>query len=92
MSQNAWYFDKIYNAIFVRGALVLGRIFWKRGDEGTIDRFGPDGLSKASGDVFQMIKAAQTGLIYHYVWVMLAGVVFFLGWVLYQNNILGVLF
>src|SRR3546814_19186141 len=40
-----WYFDELYDALFVRPAFALGRFFWKRGDEGTIDRFGPDGVA-----------------------------------------------
>jgi NADH-quinone oxidoreductase subunit L len=38
---NKWFFDEIYNVFFVRPSMWLGRFFWKRGDEGTIDRFGP---------------------------------------------------
>src|SRR3712207_8291956 len=42
-----WFFDELYNVVFVRPAVGLGRIFWKRGDEGAIDRFGPDGAAAA---------------------------------------------
>src|SRR5690606_17128953 len=42
---NKWYFDELYQLIFVRPAMWLGRVFWKKGDEGTIDRFGPDGAA-----------------------------------------------
>ena len=44
---NKWYFDEIYDVVFVRPAMWLGRFFWKSGDEGTIDRFGPDGVAAA---------------------------------------------
>ena len=40
---NKWYFDEIYNFLFVRPAFAIGRLLWQRGDEGTIDRFGPNG-------------------------------------------------
>src|SRR5690606_10680949 len=42
---NKWYFDELYHFLFVRSALWLGRVLWKRGDEGTIDRFGPNGAA-----------------------------------------------
>jgi NADH-quinone oxidoreductase subunit L len=42
---NKWYFDELYNVLFVKPAFAIGRFFWKRGDEGTIDRFGPNGLA-----------------------------------------------
>ena len=40
-----WYFDELYDFVFVRGAFAVGRLFWKRGDQGIIDRFGPDGVA-----------------------------------------------
>ena len=40
---NKWYFDELYDLLFVRPAFAIGRLFWKRGDEKTIDRFGPNG-------------------------------------------------
>ncbi len=46
---NKWYFDELYDFLFVRPSLWLGRLFWKRGDEGTIDRFGPHGAAYAVG-------------------------------------------
>src|SRR3546814_9700934 len=45
---NKWYFDELYDLLFVKPAFVIGRFFWKRGDEGTIDRFGPDGDRKST--------------------------------------------
>jgi NADH-quinone oxidoreductase subunit L len=46
---NKWYFDELYDAIFVRPALWLGRLFWKGGDVGIIDRFGPHGAAVCGG-------------------------------------------
>src|SRR3546814_13057377 len=42
---NKWHFDELFNILFVKPAFATGRFFWKRGDEGTIDRFGPDGAA-----------------------------------------------
>jgi NADH-quinone oxidoreductase subunit L len=57
----------------VRPSLWLGRFFWKRGDEGTIDRFGPDGAAAlvAGGNV--LTARLQTGYLYTYALVMLLG-------------------
>ena len=43
---NKWYFDEIYNFIIVKPIMKIGSFFWKSGDIKTIDRFGPDGISK----------------------------------------------
>ena len=69
-----WYFDEIYNFVFVRGSMALGGLFWKRGDIGTIDRFGPDGVAGAVGGAVVVAKRFQTGLIYSYALVMLIGI------------------
>ncbi len=69
-----WYFDELYNAIFVRPAFAIGRFLWKRGDQGTIDRFGPDGISGLVGRASGVARRFQTGYVYTYALVMLIGV------------------
>jgi len=71
---NKWYFDEIYDAIFVRPALALGRIFWKKGDEGTINRFGPDGVAATIVAGTRITGRFQSGYLYTYALVMLLGV------------------
>ena len=71
---NKWYFDELYDLIFVRPALALGRLFWKRGDEGTIDRFGPDGVAAVVAGGSVVAKRIQTGYVYTYALVMLLGI------------------
>ena len=56
-----WYFDELYDFIFVRPALWLGRFFWKRGDEQTIDRFGPHGAACAVGVGNRVTARLQSG-------------------------------
>lgn len=73
LSFNKWYFDELYDIIFVKPAMKLGMIFWKRGDENIIDRYGPDGVSAAVVRVAQKFKQFQTGYLYHYAFVMLIG-------------------
>jgi len=80
ISFNKWYFDELYDIIFVRPAMKLGYILWKRGDEDIIDRYGPDGVSAAVVRVAEKFKALQTGYLYHYAFAMLIGLSAFVTW------------
>ncbi|MEZ5756981.1 MAG: NADH-quinone oxidoreductase subunit L [Emcibacteraceae bacterium] len=80
LSYNKWYFDELYDILFVRSAMKLGMIFWKRGDEDTIDRFGPDGVSALVVRVADKFKQLQTGYLYHYAFAMLIGLSAFVSW------------
>ncbi|HYC65662.1 MAG TPA: NADH-quinone oxidoreductase subunit L [Reyranellaceae bacterium] len=73
-SFNKWYFDELYDAIFVRPALWVGRVFWKKGDVGTIDAMGPDGIAARARNVAAALVRFQSGYLYHYAFVMLIGV------------------
>ncbi len=72
---NKWYFDELYDRIFVRPALWLGRLFWKGGDERTIDRFGPHGAAVAVGIGNRFTTRLQSGYLYSYAFVMLLGLI-----------------
>jgi NADH-quinone oxidoreductase subunit L len=80
---NKWYFDELYDATFVRGARVLGDLFWKGGDQKLIDGLGPDGVSALSYEVGRRTGRLQTGYLYHYAFVMLVGVVALLSYALW---------
>jgi NADH-quinone oxidoreductase subunit L len=71
---NKWYFDELYEFVFVRGAKALGDLFWKGGDQKIIDGFGPDGVAAASEAVGRGAGRLQSGYVYHYAFVMLLGV------------------
>ena len=71
--QNKWYIDEFYEIIFVKTAKKIGSFFWKQGDIGTIDRFGPDGISKLIKLISNKAGRFQTGFIYDYAFVMLIG-------------------
>ncbi len=73
---NKWYFDELYDFIFVRPARWLGRALWKQGDGWLIDGFGPDGISARVLDTTKRVIQLQTGYIYHYAFAMLIGVAF----------------
>ncbi len=83
---NAWYFDRIYDFIFVRPAIWLGRLFWKGGDGVVIDGFGPDGVSARVLDVTRGVVRLQTGYLYHYAFAMLIGVAGFITWFMFAGG------
>jgi len=80
---NKWYFDELYDVIFVRPALWLGRLFWKGGDEGTIDRFGPHGAAYAVGVGNRVTYRFQSGYLYSYALVMLLGLIGAASWAIW---------
>ncbi len=79
---NKWYFDELYDFLFVRPAKFIGYAFWRGGDERIIDGFGPDGVA---GQVLAMARRAtllQSGYVYHYAFAMLIGVAALVSWYL----------
>jgi NADH-quinone oxidoreductase subunit L len=76
-----WYFDELYDAIFVRPSFALGRFFWHRGDEKTIDRFGPHGAAVMVGLGNRVTARVQSGYVYSYALVMLLGLIALTSWV-----------
>jgi len=81
---NKWYFDELYDRIFVKPALYLGQGLWKAGDGNLIDGVGPDGVAAATRDLAGRISRLQSGYLYHYAFAMLVGVVVFITWYLLQ--------
>jgi NADH-quinone oxidoreductase subunit L len=75
---NKWYFDELYDAIFVQPAIRLARVFWQVGDASVIDGV-PNGLAALTGDGSRQIVKIQTGSLAVYAFVMLIGVVVLLG-------------
>ena len=83
---NKWFFDELYDFLFVRPAFRLGRFLWRRGDEGTIDRFGPDGISAAVASLAARLRLLQTGYVYHYAFAMMIGVALILTYIVLQEG------
>jgi NADH-quinone oxidoreductase subunit L len=71
---NKWYFDELYDAIFVRPALAIGRLLWKQGDGAVIDGLGPDGIAARAQNMAGVLMRFQSGYLYHYAFAMLVGV------------------
>jgi NADH-quinone oxidoreductase subunit L len=79
---NKWYFDELYDRLFVRTAFALGDGLWKTGDGTLIDGLGPDGISAATRELAREASRLQTGYVYHYAFAMLIGVVALITWYL----------
>jgi NADH-quinone oxidoreductase subunit L len=77
---NKWYFDELYDFLFVRPAFRIGQWFWKLGDVGIIDRFGPDGAAWAVARGAGYAQKLQSGYLYSYALVMLLGLVGAISW------------
>ena len=71
---NKWYFDELYDLIFVRPAKWIGYTLWKKGDGFVIDGFGPDGISARVLDVTRNVVRLQSGYLYHYALAMILGI------------------
>ena len=80
---NKWYFDEIYDFLFVRPAMWLGRTLWKKGDGAIIDGLGPDGVSARVLDVTRNVVRLQSGYLYHYAFAMLIGVAALITWFMF---------
>ena len=80
-----WYFDEVYDFLFVRSAFFLGRGLWKSGDGALIDGVGADGLAAATLNLARRAARLQSGYLYHYAFAMLAGVVVLVTWYLFTG-------
>src|SRR4029079_11663699 len=83
---NKWYFDELYDFLFVRPALRIGRWFWKGGDGFVIDGLGPDGISARVLDVTRNVVRLQSGYLYHYAFAMLIGAAALITWFMFSGG------
>ncbi len=83
---NKWYFDEIYDFLFVRPSMQLGRFLWKRGDGWLIDGFGPDGISARVLDVTGRVVKLQSGYLYHYAFAMMIGLAAIISWAMFGGT------
>ncbi|MEQ8397188.1 NADH-quinone oxidoreductase subunit L [Thalassobaculum sp.] len=79
---NKWYFDELYDWLFVKRSWQVGVAFWQGGDRAIIDGFGPDGVSAVARNLAARAGRLQTGYVYHYAFSMLIGVVALVSWYL----------
>lgn len=83
---NKWYFDELYDAIFVRPAMRLGKFLWTFGDGRIIDGLGPNAIAARVVDVTNRVIRLQTGYLYHYAFAMLIGVAAFVTWSMFSGG------
>jgi NADH-quinone oxidoreductase subunit L len=83
---NKWYFDELYDLIFVRPAKWIGYQLWKKGDGAIIDGLGPDGVSARVLDITRNVVKIQTGYLYHYAFAMLIGVAGLITWFMFMGG------
>jgi len=79
---NKWYFDELYDWLFVRPAMMIGDGLWKSGDGAVIDGLGPDGVAAVTSDLARQASRLQTGYLYHYAFAMMIGLVALVTWYL----------
>ena len=80
-----WYFDELYDALFVRTAKKLGQFFWFVGDQHTIDTLGPNGFAKASRRFGAVVARFESGYVYQYALVMMVAVVGLISWLAFRT-------
>jgi NADH-quinone oxidoreductase subunit L len=68
-----WYFDEIYDVLFVRNAKLIGNAFWQKGDLALIDGYGPDGIARRSLKIASRASQLQSGFVYHYALAFMIG-------------------
>ncbi len=83
---NKWYFDELYDRLFVGPAMITGDGLWKRGDQAVIDGLGPNGVAAMTRDLARQASRLQSGYLYHYAFVMLIGLVAFVTWYLLRSG------
>lgn len=85
---NKWYFDELYQKVFVQPLFVLGHVFFNVGDVGIIDKGAVSGISTLTGTGGAIMSRLQTGYVYHYVFAMILGLVGITGWLLLRSGYL----
>mgnify|MGYP001318350690 CR=1 FL=1 len=71
--KNKWYFDELYEVLFIKSSKKIGSFLWKFCDVKLIDGFGPDGISTLIKILSQKANKFQSGFIYQYAFIMLLG-------------------
>jgi NADH-quinone oxidoreductase subunit L len=82
---NRWYFDELYDLLFVRSAMAIGDGLWKSGDGAVIDGLGPNGVAAVTRDLARQASRLQTGYLYHYAFAMMIGLVAIVTWYLFPR-------
>ena len=82
---NKWYFDELYNKIFVRPIYNLGNFLWNRIDQGFIDKFLPNGSASIVALIAKKAKKIQSGFIFDYTFIIITGFTLFISIIFYVS-------
>ena len=85
---NKWYFDELYDAIFVRPAIWVGRAFWRGFDDWLINEKLTEGLGRRVQNVTSWVVKLQSGYLYHYAFAMLIGIAALLTWAIAAGGLI----
>ncbi|MDX1453847.1 MAG: NADH-quinone oxidoreductase subunit L [Gammaproteobacteria bacterium] len=80
---NKYFADDFNQKVFAGGSTLLGKVFWKAGDETIIDGLAVNGSAHSVGALAAVLKKVQTGYLYHYAFAMIIGVSGMLAWLLF---------
>ena len=89
LSLNKWYFDELYDYLFVKNTFRLGKIFSDTGDKKIIDGFGPDGVAGRSMQLSNVLSKMQSGYLFQYALVMIIGMLAIFSWFAYKLSMGG---
>ena len=82
---NKWYFDELYDKIFVKPTYNLGKFLWKNIDQGLVDRFIPNGGAAIVDKISKKIKRIQSGFIFDYTFIIIMGFTLFITIIFYTS-------
>ncbi len=82
---NKYYMDDFNQAVFAKGARVLGTGLWKRADQGLIDGLVVNGSTRVVAWFSANVRQVQSGYLYHYAFAMILGLIALIGWILYTH-------
>ncbi len=82
---NKWYFDELYDKIFVKPLYDLGKFFWSKIDQGLIDKFLPNGSASIVSNLAERCKKIQTGFIFDYTFIIITGFTLFISIIFYVS-------
>ena len=82
---NKYYMDDFNQAVFAKGARVLGTGLWKRADQGLIDGLVVNGSTRVVAWFSAHVRQVQSGYLYHYAFAMILGLIALIGWILYTH-------
>ena len=85
---NKWYFDELYNTIFVKPALWIGNAVWKGFDDWLVDGKIAEGLGRRVQNVTSWVVKLQSGYLYHYAFAMLIGIAALLTWAIAAGGLI----